>query len=83
MLPDLRESESNLCSHTINEHKLASYHNKVAIPEKKKWRGGETHAKAMYSSNNAGVVGNRVVLGTLKARKQNYSGAKWRSSSTC
>ena len=30
MLPDLRESESNLCSHTINEHKLASYHNKVA-----------------------------------------------------
>ena len=38
------------------------------------------HAKAMYSSNNAGVVGNRVILGTLKARKQNYSGAKWRLS---
>ena len=34
----------------------------------------------MYSSNNAGVVGNRVILGTLKARKQNYSGAKWRLS---
>ena len=24
----------------------------------------------MYSSNNAGVVGNRVILGTFKARKQ-------------
>ena len=30
MLPDLRNSESNLWSHTITEHKLASYHNKVA-----------------------------------------------------
>ena len=26
--------------------------------------------------NNVGVVGNRVILGTLKARKQNDSGAK-------
>ena len=25
---------------------------------------------------HAGVVGNRVILGTLKTRKQNYSGAK-------
>ena len=30
------------------------------------------HAKATQSSNNAGVVGNRVILGALKARKQNY-----------
>ena len=30
MLPDLRKSESNLWSHTITKHKLASYHNKVA-----------------------------------------------------
>ena len=30
MLPDLRKSESNLWSHTITEHNLASYHNKVA-----------------------------------------------------
>ena len=30
MLPDLRKSESNSWSYTITEHKLASYHNKVA-----------------------------------------------------
>ena len=36
-------------------------------------------AKATYpSQNKAGVVGNRVILCTLKARKHNYSGAKWR-----
>ena len=34
----------------------------------------------MYSSNNAGVVRKRVVLGTLKSRKQNFSGPKWRLS---
>ena len=37
-------------------------------------------AKAMYSTNNSGVVGNWVILCTLNARKQNYSGAKWRLS---
>ena len=37
-------------------------------------------AKAMYSSNNSGVVGNWVILCTLNVRKQNYSGAKWRLS---
>ena len=30
----------------------------------------------MYSSNNAGVVGNWVILGILKALKQKYSSAK-------
>ena len=44
--------------------------------EEVKWK---IHAKVMYSSNSAGVVGNRVVLGTLKrankiilARNEDY-----------
>ena len=37
----------------------------------------QIRAKAMYSGqNNARVVGSRVILCSLKARKQNYSGGK-------
>ena len=49
------------------------------IPKKKKRRGGEIpdpRQGNVFQSNNVGVVGNRVILCTLKARKENYSGAK-------